>query len=241
MTGNPQDGATSQRSAGFAGQAPNKLPDGWESAIAPGSGKVYYANRITGEASWELPQAAAIKAAPAPPPAAAAGFQGSDQLPEGWEQAVDKSTGKVYYANRKTGQSSWERPAAPPPPALAQQQQAPPPPPPPPPASVQSSEQRPPSPPRTQAPKMSPPPPPEPTLEHLAAANVPTPTRSQAPYSQEQPPAAGPPGPTRAADAAPNKQAQGQEPPPPKRSSFPGLSSNFFGSMRQRMSFGRAA
>jgi len=35
----------------------------------------------------------------------------SDQLPPGWEKVQD-SLGRTYYANRSTGASSWERPAA---------------------------------------------------------------------------------------------------------------------------------
>lgn len=33
-------------------------------------------------------------------------------LPPGWEQATDAATGKVYYANRSTGESSWTPPVA---------------------------------------------------------------------------------------------------------------------------------
>lgn len=44
-----------------------------------------------------------LGAAPAP---------GSVVLPPGWEQATDAATGKVYYANRSTGESSWTPPVA---------------------------------------------------------------------------------------------------------------------------------
>lgn len=33
-------------------------------------------------------------------------------LPENWEEAVDPTTKKVYYYNRKTGTKSWNRPDA---------------------------------------------------------------------------------------------------------------------------------
>lgn len=33
-----------------------------------------------------------------------------DNLPEGWEQRVSRSTGKTYYLNRTTGESQWEKP-----------------------------------------------------------------------------------------------------------------------------------
>lgn len=42
----------------------------------------------------------------------AAPVPGSAVLPPGWEQATDAATGKVYYANRSTGESSWTPPVA---------------------------------------------------------------------------------------------------------------------------------
>ena len=34
----------------------------------------------------------------------------SSELPPGWKLYNDKTTNKVYYANKKTGESSWKRP-----------------------------------------------------------------------------------------------------------------------------------
>lgn len=51
------------------------------------------------------------------------------QLPPGWEEAFDPTTGRAYYANATTGASSWDKP---------QQLPFPPPPPPPPPLLKQS-------------------------------------------------------------------------------------------------------
>ena len=36
----------------------------------------------------------------------------SAQLPPGWTATVDPSSGKTYYANAGTGQTSWEFPTA---------------------------------------------------------------------------------------------------------------------------------
>lgn len=33
-----------------------------------------------------------------------------DNLPDGWEQRVSRSTGKTYYLNKATGESQWEKP-----------------------------------------------------------------------------------------------------------------------------------
>ena len=50
--------------------------------------------------------------------------QQSPQLPSGWMEAVDPTTGRIYYANATTGESSWDIP-------LLQHQPNPHPPPPP--------------------------------------------------------------------------------------------------------------
>jgi len=85
------------------------LPPGWESAPDPASGKPYYFNRATGETSW-TPPAAAPAAAPAPAPVAP--VAAAPALPPGWEAAPDPATGKQYYFNRATGETSWTPPAA---------------------------------------------------------------------------------------------------------------------------------
>merc|ERR1719230_231470 len=39
---------------------------------------------------------------------------GMPALPPGWEQATDPATGRPYYANRSTGETSWTPPTPPP-------------------------------------------------------------------------------------------------------------------------------
>jgi len=48
----------------------------------------------------------------APQPAYGGGYGGPPALPPGWEQITDPSSGRPYFCNRQTGQSSWEPPAA---------------------------------------------------------------------------------------------------------------------------------
>mmetsp|Transcript_63853 Transcript_63853/g.170796 ORF Transcript_63853/g.170796 Transcript_63853/m.170796 type:complete len:164 (-) Transcript_63853:126-617(-) len=105
------------------------LPPGWEQVTDPATGNPYYCNRATGESSWTVPVAAAAPAAlppalaalavPAAAPAAlpaavptvlvAAATQpaAAPALSPGWESTLDAASGKVYYFNRATGQSSW--------------------------------------------------------------------------------------------------------------------------------------
>jgi CspA family cold shock protein len=91
------------------GLAPG-LPLGWEQVADPTTGKPYYCNRATGESSWTPPVAAAPTFAtmPAMAPAAVA----TPMLPAGWEMANDPASGKPYYFNRATNETSWTIPGA---------------------------------------------------------------------------------------------------------------------------------
>ena len=50
---------------------------------------------------------------------------GSDQLPTGWIELLDPASGRMYYANETTGETSWERPKVTPVPAAAVQAKVP--------------------------------------------------------------------------------------------------------------------
>lgn len=62
------------------------LPAGWTSHVDVQS-VIYYTNSVTGETTYEKPEA----------------------LPEGWQEAKDEE-GKIYFYNATTGESSWDRP-----------------------------------------------------------------------------------------------------------------------------------
>ncbi|CAE8654262.1 unnamed protein product [Polarella glacialis] len=68
------------------------LPPGWFCATSRSSGKVYYYNENTQEATFECP-------AVDPP------------LPEGWTKQVSKSTGRVYYFHAERNLSTFDLPA----------------------------------------------------------------------------------------------------------------------------------
>lgn len=65
------------------------------------------------------PQHAAV----ALPPIAAPPVPGAPALPPGWVAIVDTSTGRTYYGNPLTGDTSWEVPSLPPPPPTKLQHQ----------------------------------------------------------------------------------------------------------------------
>lgn len=72
---------------------------------------------------------AATAAATALPPApmAAPPLPGAPALPPGWVAIVDPSSGRTYYGNPLTGDTSWEVPSLPPPPPGAAMSLPPPP------------------------------------------------------------------------------------------------------------------
>ena len=54
---------------------------------------------------------AAVQADGRPPPPLPPSNDSQGSLPDGWDEAADPSSGKVYYCNETSGQSSWTRPA----------------------------------------------------------------------------------------------------------------------------------
>jgi len=65
------------------------LPNGWESAIDPSTGRTYYINHLTQQTSWTPPV--------------------FDPLPSGWEEKKDEQ-GRTFFYNSITGISQWDDP-----------------------------------------------------------------------------------------------------------------------------------
>jgi len=120
-----------------AGAPATGLPPGWEAALDPNSGRYYYANRTTGQTQWTPPEGTMDPAAAGSMPCAAATMGGTQPeigmagalpemgmagalpemgmvgaLPVGWETGTDPASGRQFYFNRGTGQTSWTPPAA---------------------------------------------------------------------------------------------------------------------------------
>mmetsp|Transcript_23304 Transcript_23304/g.48755 ORF Transcript_23304/g.48755 Transcript_23304/m.48755 type:complete len:190 (+) Transcript_23304:3-572(+) len=79
---------------------PELVSAGWEAALDPKSGKIYYFRRNTNEQSWDKPDI---------PKAQPVMEQNDVNLPDGWKSATDPISGKIYYYDA-SGKTSWEKP-----------------------------------------------------------------------------------------------------------------------------------
>eukprot|EP00980_Cylindrotheca_fusiformis_P026306 scaffold15772_cov162-Cylindrotheca_fusiformis.AAC.8 len=100
------------------------IPVGWEEVVDE-TGATYYFNPATQETSWEKPldeQSPAVASDSEPEPKVVddntAGVSSQD-LPLGWEEVIDETTGKTYYYHKATQETSWEMPLVEDPPAVA--------------------------------------------------------------------------------------------------------------------------
>ncbi|TPP41003.1 WW domain family protein [Leishmania donovani] len=92
------------------------LPAMWEARVDPRTGRTFYINHETKTTSWERPAVA-----PTPLPAVRPSSGNVEACGDGdWVPCVDPATGRTFYVNDKTRQTSWTRPKpavqAPPPP-----------------------------------------------------------------------------------------------------------------------------
>jgi len=101
-----------------------KLPPDWAEVKDPKSGKVYYYNKKTKKTSWTAPEpepepepvpAAVPEPEPEPEPEPVPEPEPeppADALPPGWTEHVDPRSGKTYYYNKSTKETSWKKPSA---------------------------------------------------------------------------------------------------------------------------------
>lgn len=125
----------SEESADDEISADESLPRDWIPLIDPASGETYFCNETTGEVTWDKPQSNAMNRRDkqgqnrrSPQPREEENESSSQQLdsdedeteddaepasvddedlPEGWFSIVDPDSGDVYYANEKTGATTW--------------------------------------------------------------------------------------------------------------------------------------
>jgi len=101
-----------RRNQQLLGMGGATLPVGWEATRDAGTGNIYYFNRVTGERSWTVPTEPKEQE---DDKGGGAGNEESDgstkvsPLPEGWNVAVDKTSGKNYYFHTN-GETRWDRP-----------------------------------------------------------------------------------------------------------------------------------
>eukprot|EP00929_Paragymnodinium_shiwhaense_P039891 TRINITY_DN20887_c0_g5_i1.p1 TRINITY_DN20887_c0_g5~~TRINITY_DN20887_c0_g5_i1.p1 ORF type:complete len:2337 (+),score=619.14 TRINITY_DN20887_c0_g5_i1:127-7137(+) len=89
----------------------------WEPAWDPRSKRWYFQDRIKGQSTWDKPsdfQGDLPRLPPAPPPDLQ---PDPDELniPEPWQGAYDSEHKRLYYFNRETGVTTWNRPGEEPP------------------------------------------------------------------------------------------------------------------------------
>eukprot|EP00531_Pseudo-nitzschia_arenysensis_P017383 CAMPEP_0116125268 /NCGR_PEP_ID=MMETSP0329-20121206/5721_1 /TAXON_ID=697910 /ORGANISM="Pseudo-nitzschia arenysensis, Strain B593" /LENGTH=1109 /DNA_ID=CAMNT_0003619299 /DNA_START=125 /DNA_END=3451 /DNA_ORIENTATION=+ len=83
----------------------------WQEVQDPTSGKTYYFNKTTQETSWEKPTPTASEPAAATTTTTNDAAAAPSEEQSDWAETLDPSSGKNYYYNSKTGETSWEKPA----------------------------------------------------------------------------------------------------------------------------------
>jgi hypothetical protein len=115
----PADTTTPQDSAAETEEKTNEsltLADDWTEVADPSTGKVYYYNTKTQETSWTRPELTSeedtnvISAEPISSEENESKDVGDSS--DGWVEVQDPNTGKIYYYNKETNETSWEEPTS---------------------------------------------------------------------------------------------------------------------------------
>ena len=94
----------------------NVLPEGWTEVIDPASGKPYYFNEVENITTWIMPKAnnnigVNNQVTSSEIENKSNEFdKSSTELPQGWVELIDESSGKPYYFHEKDNVTTWERP-----------------------------------------------------------------------------------------------------------------------------------
>jgi len=106
---------------------PTDLSDGWVELVDESSGNTYYLNEADGTTCWERPTKE-LDAIDAAPPGDAGGIaeksvgpsakttetpttEKQAELPPGWVELVDPTSGHLYYLNEATNETLWKKPS----------------------------------------------------------------------------------------------------------------------------------
>ncbi|CAI5714657.1 unnamed protein product [Hyaloperonospora brassicae] len=82
----------------------------WQELVDRSSGESYFWNKTTNETVWERPERSSIQVQAQETEAGAGSTTREGQLPDGWEEVPDATSGDVYYWNRKSNETTWTRP-----------------------------------------------------------------------------------------------------------------------------------
>jgi hypothetical protein len=97
--------------ADAASNPANDEPSNWVSSTDKSSGRKYYYNKVTKETRWSKPPCFTGDADAAP---LEASRQNNDEEdlgdPKKWKRVIDSKSGRAYYYNSETKQTSWKKP-----------------------------------------------------------------------------------------------------------------------------------
>ena len=84
--------------------------NGWIKSTDPTTGRTFYANKYTRITQWEVPDGWNDDQQSGQSQSRTTAIE--NELPNGWEEAIDPKTGKTFYINHSERKTTWERPVA---------------------------------------------------------------------------------------------------------------------------------